>query len=131
MWFLTVLLFASCTFYQSFPGSVLVYTSDSSTYFVTDAGTTTLEASLTICPNISQTVLTSTVFEPTLTITVNQQTSSAQQPTSTNTVVTNNGFENGTSIPFNSSASTSSVSADVVQSGPYQPRTGDSYLYAS
>lgn len=128
MWFLTVLLLVSCTVAQSFvPGSVLVYTSESSTNLVTDVGTTTLQADPTFCPNISTSILTSTVFEPTLTITLNQPTTSTSQ--SASIIVTNNGFENGTSIPFNTSASTSSISAEVVQGGPYQPRTGDDYLY--
>ncbi|KAH0278399.1 hypothetical protein KCU91_g2498, partial [Aureobasidium melanogenum] len=89
-------------------------------------GTTILQANPTFCPNISTSTLTSTVFEPTLTITLHQPISSA--PQSGSTVITNNGFENGTAIPFNTSASTASVSAEVVQGGPYQPRTGDDYL---
>jgi hypothetical protein len=128
MWFLGFLLLASSAIAQLLgPGSVLVYTSDSSTYFFTDVGTTTLGASPTFCPNVSISVRTTTVYEPRSTVTI-QQPSSAQQTTSTNVVLTNDGFENGTSSPFNSSASSSSVSAEVVQSGPYQPRTGDSYL---
>jgi hypothetical protein len=125
MWFLGFLLLASSALAQTLgPGSVLVYTSDSSTYFVTDVGTTTLGASPTFCPNVSISILTSTVYEPAFTVTVQQKPSA--QPT--DTIIANNGFENGTSSPFNSSASSSSVSAEVVQSGPYQPRTGDNYL---
>jgi hypothetical protein len=128
MWFLDFLLLASSALAQSFgPGSVLVYTSDSSTYFVTDVGTTKFGSSPTFCPSVSISVLTSTVYEPRSTVTI-QQPSSAQQTTGTNVILTNDGFENGTSSPFNSSASSSSVSAEVVQSGPYQPRTGDNYL---
>lgn len=129
MLLLGFLLLVSSALAQSFgSGSVLVYTSDSSTYFVTDVGTTTLGANPTFCPNASIAILTSTVFEPTFTLTVSQKPPPAQQTSSTDTVLSNNGFENGTSSPFNSSASSSTVSAEVVQSGPYQPRTGDSYL---
>ncbi|THW47873.1 hypothetical protein D6D21_03227 [Aureobasidium pullulans] len=170
-----VLLLASCTFAQSIISppqnsssntcvkrSVLVYTSDSSTYFVTDIGTTSLVSSPTYCPNVSVSTLTSTVFGSTIvesaptvtiyqppstvsgsdrtivatqsasTITIYQQATSAQpsdgsQPTG-NAMVSDNSFENGTSSPFNTSASVPSIWAEVVQSGPYQPRSGDSYL---
>ncbi|THV84156.1 hypothetical protein D6D29_03349, partial [Aureobasidium pullulans] len=66
------------------------------------------------------------------TITIYQQATSAQpsdgsQPTG-NAMVSDNSFENGTSSPFNTSASVPSIWAEVVQSGPYQPRSGDSYL---
>lgn len=132
MWLLGFLLLVSSALAQSLgSGSVLVYTSDSSTYLVTDIGTTTLGAGPTFCPNVSIATLTSTIYEPTFTVTVKQQPPSTQQTSGATTVLTNNGFENGTSSPFNSSASSSSVSAEVVQSGPYQPRTGDNYLWVA
>ena len=151
----TLLLLASCAFAQSFvppfessassnscvKRSVIVYTSDSSTYFVTDIGTSSFPSTPTFCANASVSTVTSTVSGPAQTVvatqsastvTVYQQATSALQSAGTqpsvDPILTNNSFENGTSSPFNSSTSTSSVWAEVVQAGVYQPRTGDSYL---
>lgn len=151
----TLSLLASCAFAQSFvppfesstssnscvKRSVIVYTSDSSTYFVTDIGTSSFPSTPTFCANASVSTVTSTVSGPAQTVvatqsastvTVYQQATSALQSAGTqpsvDPILTNNSFENGTSSPFNSSTSTSSVWAEVVQAGVYQPRTGDSYL---
>ncbi|KAI7361733.1 hypothetical protein KC354_g7848 [Hortaea werneckii] len=120
--------------------SVYVYTSESSTYVVTDFGTTSLAANPTYCANAS--VSTSTVFGlaqtvttalPASTVTVNQQQtlptildSPTAQPAAT--VLADSGFEAGNENPFNTSSSGSGVSAAVVQSGPLLPFSGDSYL---
>ncbi|CAD0018345.1 unnamed protein product [Aureobasidium pullulans] len=152
----TLLLLASCAFAQSFvppfesstssnscvKRSVIVYTSDSSTYFVTDIGTSSFPSTPTFCANASVSTVTFTVSGPAQTVvatqsastvTVYQQATSALQSAGTqpsvDPILTNNSFENGTSSPFNSSTSTSSVWAEVVQAGVYEPRTGDSYLY--
>ncbi|KAI4721295.1 hypothetical protein E4T48_02415 [Aureobasidium sp. EXF-10727] len=113
--------------------SIIVYTSDSSTYFVTDVGTSSSPSTPTLCANASvSTVLTT---QPASTVTVYSQATSAQQSagsqTSLNPVLTDNSFEDGTSSPFNSSSSGPSVTAEVVQSGVYEPHTGDSYLLIS
>ena len=120
--------------------SVYVYTSESSTYVVTDFGTTSLAANPTYCANAS--ILTSTVYGlaqtvttalPASTVTIYQQqtlpatlASSAAQPAAT--VLADSGFETGNENPFNTSSSGSGVSAAVVQSGPLLPFSGDSYL---
>ncbi|KAI7483699.1 hypothetical protein KC351_g4996 [Hortaea werneckii] len=120
--------------------SVYVYTSESSTYVVTDFGTTSLAANPTYCANAS--VLTSTVYGlaqtittalPASTVTVYQQQtlsttlgSPTAQPAAT--VLADSGFEAGNENPFNTSSSGSGVSAAVVQSGPLLPFSGDSYL---
>ncbi|KAI7228063.1 hypothetical protein KC330_g8087 [Hortaea werneckii] len=120
--------------------SVYVYTSESSTYVVTDFGTTSLAASPTYCANAS--ISTSTVYGlaqtittalPASTVTIYQQqtlpailASSEAQPTAT--ILTDSGFETGNENPFNTSSSGSGVSAAVVQSGPLLPFSGDSYL---
>ncbi|KAI4730315.1 hypothetical protein E4T49_01780 [Aureobasidium sp. EXF-10728] len=113
--------------------SIIVYTSDSSTYFVTDVGTSSFASTPTLCANASvSTVLTT---QPASTVTVYSQATSAQQSTgsqtSVNPVLTDNSFEDGTSSPFNSSSSGPSVTAEVVQSGLYEPHTGDSHLLVS
>ncbi|KAI7212146.1 hypothetical protein KC333_g7273 [Hortaea werneckii] len=121
--------------------SVYVYTSESSTYVVTDFGTTSLAASPTYCANAS--ISTSTVYGlaqtvttalPASTVTIYQQqtlpatppASSPAQPAAT--VLADSGFETGNENPFNTSSSGSGVSAAVVQSGPLLPFSGDSYL---
>jgi hypothetical protein len=135
--FFSCLVLVSCAFAQSvapaLPSSnscvrrsVIVYTSDSSTYFVTDVGT----SSPTFCaPTSVSTIITT---QPASTVTVYSQATSAQQSAGSsapaNPVLTDDGFEDGTNSPFNSSASTSSVAAEVVQGGVYEPHTGDSYL---
>ena len=111
--------------------SIIVYTSDSSTYFVTDVGTSTFPSTPTFCANAS--VSTAITTQSASTVTVYSQATSAQQSagpqTSVNSVITDNSFEDGTSSPFNSSSSESSVTAEVAQSGVYEPHTGNSYLY--
>jgi len=132
--------------------SVFLYTSESSTYVVTDIGTTSLSATPTYCANASiivstvyganltvttailaSTLLATTVL-PASTITVIQQPNLTLLPvTSTPTtgaVVADNGFETGNNSPFNSSTSSSGVSAQVVQNGTglLQPYAGDDYL---
>ncbi|OTA23929.1 hypothetical protein BTJ68_12481 [Hortaea werneckii EXF-2000] len=120
--------------------SVYVYTSDSSTYVVTDLGTTSLAANPTYCANAS--ISTSTVYGlaqtittalPAPTVTVYQQQTlqatlgpSTAQPAAT--VLADSGFEAGNENPFNTSSSGAGVSAAVVQSGPLLPFSGDSYL---
>jgi hypothetical protein len=113
------------------PRNVGVYTSASSTYFVTDLGSTSFAPSPSFCPNV--TASTSTVYSlgvstVTETTTVVQQASpSASAPGS----VADNGFEGGKSTPFNTSASAQGVDAAVEQGGqgsPFQPFAGDSYL---
>ncbi|KAI5248909.1 hypothetical protein E4T43_01161 [Aureobasidium subglaciale] len=140
----TLLHLVSCAFAQSFvpafdsgtrsnsciKRSVMVYTSDSSTYFVTDVGTSSFPSTPTFCANVSVSTVTAT--QPPSTVTIYPQTTSAQESAgsqpSINPILTNNSFENGTASPFNSSSSVYSVTAEVVQSGVYEPHTGDSYL---
>jgi hypothetical protein len=128
--FFSCLLLVSCAFAQSvapaLPSSntcvkrsIIVYTSDSSTYFVTDVGTSSFPSTPTFCANASVSTVVTT--QPASTVTVYFQTPS-------DPVLVNNGFENGTASPFNSSASTQSITAAVVQSGVYEPHTGDNYL---
>lgn len=100
-----------------------IYTQDSSTYVVTNLGTTSFPGGPTICPNVS------TVTRPGSTVTVTQQPA-ASGPT----VITDAGFEDGQESPFNTSASSPQVSAAVVQGGsgvPLQPFDGDNFLYVS
>lgn len=135
------LLLVSCAFAQSIAPvlsnsnscvrrSVIVYTSDSSTYFVTDVGTPTFLSTPTLCANASVSTVITT--QPASTVTVYSQVTSARQPTGSQTpvdpVLTNNSFEDGSASPFNSSASSSSITAEVIQGGVYEPHTGDSYL---
>jgi hypothetical protein len=129
--------------------SVYVYTADSSTYVVTNLGSTSLSSSPTYCPNAS--ISTSTVYGTNYTITaaalpstvyITPSSASAQissaSPTSTSTassaptagaVVADDGFENGNATPFNSSSSSADVTAQVVQEGPLRPYSGNNYLY--
>jgi hypothetical protein len=96
-----------------------IYTTGSSTYVITDLGSTSFPTGPTLCPNVST--------APVSTVTV------YQQPTATGpTVITDAGFENGQSSPFNTSASNPQVSAVVVQAGtaPLQPYSGNSFLQA-
>ncbi|KAI7364555.1 uracil-DNA glycosylase [Hortaea werneckii] len=122
--------------------SVLVYTSDSETYVVTDAGSTDFRATQTYCPNA--TVSTSTVYGvnqtittslPASTITIIQAPTSpppagtSSAPASTPVVVASSGFEDGTLNDYNTSSSDPEVTAAIVQDGPFQPNSGSSYLF--
>ncbi|KAI7328119.1 hypothetical protein KC315_g6803 [Hortaea werneckii] len=121
--------------------SVLVYTSDSETYVVTDAGSTDFRATQTYCPNA--TVSTSTVYGvnqtittslPASTITIIQAPTSPPPagtsfaPSSTPIVVASSGFEDGTENDYNTSSSDPGATAAIVQDGPFQPNSGSSYL---
>lgn len=121
--------------------SVLVYTSDSETYVVTDAGSTDFRATQTYCPNA--TVSTSTVYGvnqtittsiPASTITVFQAPTSPPPagtsfaPSSTPVVVASSGFEDGTENDYNTSSSDPGATAVIAQDGPFQPNSGSSYL---
>lgn len=119
--------------------SVYVYTSESSTYVVTDFGSASLVATPTFCPNASVSISTVyganqtiTTAIPASTVTVYQQPTSTPQPaastSATGVVVIDDGFENGNQTSFNSSVSTSEVTAQVVQTGPLQPYSGNNYL---
>lgn len=111
--------------------SIIVYTSDSFTYFATSVGTSSFPSMPTFCANISVSTVVTT--QRASTVTVYSQATSAQQSagsqTSIDPIITDNGFEDGTSSPFNSSSSGSSVTAEVVQGGIYQPHAGDNYLH--
>ena len=110
--------------------TVHVYTQDSSTYIVSNLGSTSFAAGPSLCPNVSvSTVLsnrTITKALPASTVTIYQQPSGTGP-----TVITDSGFEDGQNSPFNTSASGPQVSAAVTQSGsgPLQPFSGNSYLY--
>ncbi|RMY14520.1 hypothetical protein D0868_01405 [Hortaea werneckii] len=121
--------------------SVLVYTSESETYVVTDVGSTDFRATQTYCPNA--TVSTSTVYGvnqtittalPASTITIVQATTSPPPtgtsfaPSSTPVVVASSGFEDGTGNDYNTSSSDPGATAAIVQDGPFQPNSGSSYL---
>ncbi|RMY22458.1 hypothetical protein D0867_02699 [Hortaea werneckii] len=121
--------------------SVLVYTSDSETYVVTDAGSTDFRATQTYCPNatvststvcgVNQTITTSL---PTSTITIFQAPTSpppagtSSAPASTPDVVASSGFEDGTGNDYITSSSDPRATAAIVQDGPFQPNSGSSYL---
>jgi len=122
--------------------SVFVYTADSSTYVVTNLGSTTLSPTPSFFPNASVSISTvhdiSTVYEanqtittavPASTVTIYRQPSASSA--STGSIVAEDGFESGTSNPFSPSASGSDVSAKIVQGGAtelLQPYSGDNYL---
>ncbi|RMY75462.1 hypothetical protein D0863_02567 [Hortaea werneckii] len=121
--------------------SVLVYTSDSETYVVTDVGSTDFRATQTYCPNA--TVSTSTVYGvnqtittslPASTITILQAATSLppfgtpSAPSSTLVVVASSGFEDGTENDYNTSSSDPGATAAIVQDGPFQHNSGSSYL---
>ena len=167
--------------------SVILYTSDSSTYLVTDVGTSSFPSTPTFCANASVSTLTSTqpastvtiysqatlaqtscsnvslptltttqqastvtiysqatleqalctnasvstivATQPASTVTVYPQATSAQQSaTPVDPVLANNSFEDVAASPFNFSASSTSVTAEVAQNGIYEPHSGDSYL---
>lgn len=121
--------------------SVYVYTQSSDTYVVTDLGSTSFAASPSFCPNAS--ISTTTVYRsnetiptalPASTITITEQAapSLTSVAPATQSAVTDNGFEQGNAAPFNSSASSPQVSAQVAQAGqgvPLRPFGGNSYLY--
>ena len=121
--------------------SVLVYTSDSETYVVTDVGSADFRATQTYCPNA--TVSISTVYGvnqtittalPASTITIFQAPTSLapvetpSAPASTPVVVASSGFEDGTGSDYNTSSSDPGATAAIVQNGPFQPNSGTSYL---
>ncbi|KAK5125233.1 hypothetical protein LTR85_000909 [Meristemomyces frigidus] len=114
--------------------SVLVYTSESSTYVVTDMGSASFMATPTFCANVSTVYgANHTITTPAATVTVYQQPSSTQQSAASTSatgtvVVADDGFEAGNSSPFSNSSSSLDVSAQVVQAGPLQPYSGDNYL---
>ena len=192
------LLLVSCAFAQSvapaLPSSnscvkrsIIVYTSDSSTYLVTDVGTSSFPSIPSLCANASVSTVVTTQLASTVTIysqaafaltscveasaftlTTTQQASAvtiysqatltqasctnasistivATQPASTVTVysqatpaqqsatpvdpvLANNSFEDVAASPFNFSASSTSITAEVAQNGIYEPHSGDSYL---
>ncbi|KAK3706610.1 hypothetical protein LTR37_012619 [Vermiconidia calcicola] len=115
--------------------TVHVYTQDSSTYVVTNIGSTSLLATPSFCSNVS--VSTSTVYRsnevirttlPGSTVTVYQQpTPSPQEPGGYEPGATNNGFEEG-STDYVSVGSSPEITAEVAQSGPLSPYSGNSYL---
>ena len=102
--------------------SVYVYTLDSSTYVVTNLGSTNLAATPTFCLN--QTI---TATEPASTVIIYQQSTASATPPS-DTIVADNGFEDGNASPFNSSAPGLQVTAQVIQGGPLRPYSGKNYL---
>ncbi|KAI7287662.1 hypothetical protein KC345_g455 [Hortaea werneckii] len=121
--------------------SVLVYTSDSETYVVTDVETTEFRATQTYCPNA--TVSTSTVYGvnqtittslPASTVTIFQGPTSLEPagtssaPSSTPFVISGSGFEDGIGSDYNTSSSNPGATAAIVQDGPFQPNSGSSYL---
>jgi hypothetical protein len=110
--------------------SVIVYTSDSSTYFVTDVGTSSFPSTPTFCANASVSTVVTT--QPASTVTVYSQATSAQQSAGSqplvDPVITDNSFEDGAASPFNFSSSSSSITAKVAENGIYEPHSGDSYL---
>lgn len=95
--------------------SVYVYTSDSSTYAVTNLGQTTLGDTPAFCSNVTTL--------PASTVTVLQQVSSIPAST-TNSSIT---FDDG-SATYGTAASGSQVVAAVASDGPLQPYSGNSYL---
>lgn len=139
MMFLLLALFYTHAFAQSLSlssstcvrSSIILYTSGSETFVVTDLGSNPFNTP-TICSNV--TAIASTVYD-TSTITLYQQPTTSQQisatPTATGAViVTDDGFEDGSAIPFNSSVTSSGISAEVKEGGadglaPYQ---GTSFL---
>jgi hypothetical protein len=135
------LMLVACTFAQSvapaLPSSnscvkrsVIAYTSDSSTYFVIDVGTSSFPSTPTFCANASVSTVVTT--QPASTVTVYSQATSdllsASSQAPVNPVIADNSFETGTASPFNFSASSSSITAKVAENGIYEPHSGDSYL---
>ncbi|PPJ58032.1 hypothetical protein CBER1_03858 [Cercospora berteroae] len=121
--------------------SVFVYTSASSTYVVTNLGSTSLAATPSFCSNATTT--TSTVYGSisisTVTLTGNNQTITTALPASTITIIQQStdspqlpanqtiNFD-ADSATYQTSASGPQVSAEVVAAGPFQPHGGDNYL---
>jgi hypothetical protein len=135
------LLLVSCAFAQSvapaLPSSntcvkrsIIVYTSDSSTYFVTDVGTSSFPSTPTFCANASVSTVVTTQLASTVTVysqaTSDQQSTSSQAPV--DPVIADNSFEAGAVSQFNTSSSSPNVTAGVDTSGIYAPHSGDSYL---
>lgn len=111
--------------------TVAVHTQGSATYVVSNLGSTSFPVTPTLCANVS----ISTVYGPNQTVTKALPPSTItvyQQPTTPGPIViTDSGFENGQSSPFNSSASGPQVSAQVAQAGtgqPLQHYSGHSFL---
>lgn len=113
-----------------------MYTADSSTYVVIDLGSTTLAPTPSFCANASVSISTVTNYgadqtittaAPADTTTVYQQASSSSTSVRSN-VVADNGFEDGSTNPFNASASGSGVTAQIIQAGPLRPYSGHDYL---
>jgi hypothetical protein len=110
--------------------SIIVYTSNSSTYFVTDVGTSSFPSAPTFCANVSVSTVVTT--QPDSTVTVYSQAILDQQPASTQApvspVIADDSFEGGSASLFNTSASSPNVTAGVDTGGIYAPHSGDSYL---
>lgn len=113
--------------------SVIVYTSETSTYIVTDLGSTGYPTAPTICANASTSIIhdTTTIYgvNSTVTTSLKAETVTIYQTPLPNggQTTADNGFEDGLEALFNSSTS-GVVSAEVATAGPLQPRTGNSYL---
>jgi hypothetical protein len=135
------LVLASCAFAQSIAPvlstsnscvkrSVIVYTSNSSTYFLTDVGTSSLPSTLTFCANASISTVVTT--QPASTVTVYSQATSDQQPASSQApvdpIIANTSFEAGAVSQFDSSASSPNITAAVDNGSIYAPHSGDNYL---
>ncbi|CAK1359946.1 hypothetical protein CB0940_06066 [Cercospora beticola] len=121
--------------------SVFVYTSASSTYVVTNLGSTSLAATPSFCSNATTT--TSTVYGSvsisTVTLNGSDQTITTALPASTITIIqqptdspqlpANQTINfDADSAAYQTSASGPQVSAEVVTAGPLQPYRGDNYL---
>ncbi|RMY62887.1 hypothetical protein D0865_00195 [Hortaea werneckii] len=97
--------------------SVLVYTSDSETYVVTDAGNYHHSSS---CLDNNETITQAPAsLSP---------VGTPSAPSSTLAVVASSGFEDGTGNNYNTSGSDTGATAAIVQDGPFQPNSGSSYL---
>lgn len=99
--------------------SAVFYTSGSSTYVVSPWPSSA-------ATSVSNPACSVTATLPPVTTTVYASSPTASQPGET---VVNESFENGTSIPFQTSTSSSNVSAQVAQGGPVAPNSGANYLY--
>jgi hypothetical protein len=110
--------------------SIIVYTSNSSTYFLTDVGTSSIPSVPTFCANALISTVVTTQPASTVTIysqaTSDQQSASSQAPVSP--VIADDSFEGGSASQFNTSASSPNVTAGVDTGGIYAPHSGHSYL---
>ncbi|KAI7487485.1 hypothetical protein KC351_g2626 [Hortaea werneckii] len=107
----------------------LLYTSGSSTYMLSEYGSTNNLAAPT------QYACNATVTLPPITTTLllgnapSPACSSLSGPVSgSQPLISDGGFESGNVIPFNTSSSSSGVSARIVQGGPIAPAAGSNYL---